>query len=269
MRSIARELVAFWVLLGFLAAFTTHPVLAGDTHFRYGHYFWTQVDSDTIEITIQNAWRRDGYSCVDAVTLSSNPCSPGDGLPQIGDIIAEFIGFTQFDWGDGTAPVGSPIGPLLFLVTSIDPDENWLFGLALNPASLPAVDTTLSHTYAAPGDYTAFTDSCCRISAAAGINEHINNPDGGYRMETIINVGALNDSPVSALPPIVRCPIDALCSFVVPGIDPDGDVLDFRLAGTAEASSFGAFIQPGPPDAPNAASIDATTDLPPVSGHST
>ena len=191
-------------LLVFLVAIFTNVARASDTHFRYGHFFWIQTGSDTIEITIQNAWRRNAYLCVDPVTLSVIPCSPGDGFPQVGDVIAEVMGFTQFNWGDGTAPIGSPIGPLLYLVTSIDPEENWLFGLALDPASLPNIDTTLSHTYAAPGDYTAFTDSCCRISAVAGIDEHINNPDGGYRMETIINVGTVNDSPVSALPPIVR-----------------------------------------------------------------
>lgn len=146
-------------------------------------------------------------------------------------------------------------------MNSIDLNNNWLFGLALDPASLPAIDTALSHTYAAPGNYRAFTDSCCRISAVAGVNEHINNPDGGYRVETIINVGTSNNSPVSALPPIIQCPINGVCSFLVPAADPDGDALRFRLSTSPEASSFGGFVQPGPPNAPNAASIDPATGL--------
>src|SRR3990172_1453331 len=226
-------IVALWVLFGGggEAAYAN-----GDphTHFRYGHYTWTQAGGNTIEVTLQNAFRRNGYSCRDLVSLGVVPCTGPDGLPGVGDVIAEFIGFTQFDWGDGSPSVGSPIGPLLYLVTSIDPANNWLFGLALDPASLPAIDASLSHTYAAPGNYTAFTDSCCRISRVAGVNEHINNPDGGYRVETIINVGTTNNSPISALPPIILCPIDALCTFLVPGADPDGDSLNFRLSTPAE-----------------------------------
>jgi hypothetical protein len=172
----------------------------------------------------------------------------------------EFIGGTTFNWGDGSPSTGSGLGPLLFQVTSIDPVSNWWFGLALDPASLPSVDTTLSHTYAAPGDYLAFLESCCRISAFSGSNAHINNPDGGYRVETLINVGSSNNSPVSVLPPIVICPIDALCSFPIQAGDADGDQLTYRLSTPTEAGGFLGFVQPGPPFAPNPAGVD------PVSG---
>jgi hypothetical protein len=195
------------------------------------------------------------------VSLSIVPCTGPGGLPGVGDVIAEFIGLTQFSWGDGSAPVGSPLGPLLYVVNSIDPANNWLFGLALDPASLPAIDTTLSHTYAAPGNYVAFTDSCCRISGIEGVNEHINNPDGEYRVETIVNVGTANEPPISALPPIIRCPIDAQCIFLVPGSDPNGDTLIFRLSNSLEASNSGGFVQPGPPYALHAASINLATGL--------
>src|SRR5206468_8050957 len=56
-----------------------------------------------------------------------------------------------------------------------------------------------------------------------------------------------------------------LCSFLVPGADPNGDPLNFRLSTLAEASSFFpasacpfTFCQPGSPFAPNAASISST-----------
>ena len=61
--------------------------------------------------------------------------------------------------GDGSASIGSPLGPLLYLVTAIDPANNWLFGQALDPAILPTISTTISHTYPANGNYTAFIDS--------------------------------------------------------------------------------------------------------------
>lgn len=238
----------------------------GHTHFRYGHYTWVPSGGNTIEFTLQNAWRRNAYSssngrCIDTVTLFSVPCSEPDGFPGIGDVVVEIQGYTLFDPGDGSGTVGSPLGPLMYLVTSIDPVNNWIFGLALDPTSLPAIDTTISHTYPSTGNFLAFTDSCCRISASFAGNDHINNPDISYRVETIVNVGTGNRSPVSSYFPIVLCPIGALCSFVVPGADPDGDTLSFRFSTSIEASGYSNFIQPGPPDAPNAASIDAVTGL--------
>lgn len=226
------------------------------THFRYGHISWTPGSGNTINFTIQNAWRHNGYtSCVNTTTLTLVPCNGPGGLPAVGDVIHEFIGATTFTPGDGSPPKGSGFGPFLYLVTAIDPANNWLFGLALDPASLPGppVDTTIEHTYAAPGDYVAAINSCCRISAFLLNNAHINNPDGSYRTETIVNVGTGNRSPSSALPPIVACAINTVCSFLVPGADPNGDPLTFRMATAAEAGS--GFRQPGPPFAPNAAAV--------------
>ena len=234
--------------------------LAYASHFRYGHYSWTAAGGNTVEFVIQNAWRRDGYGCRNpAAILIPVPCSGSGGLPGIGDVIIEFVGGTLLDPGDGSAPIGSPAGPLAYIVTSIDPVNNWFFGLALDPASLPAVDTTIAHTYPAAGTYLARTDSCCRISALFGGNFHANNPDGGYRVETLVSVGTGNRPPVSALPPIVSCPLNAVCSFLVPGVDPDGDAMRFRLSSPAEASSFGPFLQPGTlgSGAPNPAGVSA------------
>src|SRR5262249_26557732 len=66
--------------------------------------------------------------------------------------------------------------------------------------------------------------------------------------------------PVSTMPPIVICPQNALCTFAVPATDPDGDPITFRLSTPLEADTS-TFRQPGPPSAPNAASIDATTGI--------
>jgi hypothetical protein len=250
----AVAVTALWAVAG--------ASVASATHFRYGHYNWKPASTaNTIEFTLQNSFRRDGYSCVDPTTgtpstpPSPTPCTGPGGFPGIGDVFQETVGGTVFNTGDG-GQIGSPAGALLYKVTSIDPANNWLFALALDPQSLPSADTTISYTYSAPGNYTAFTDSCCRISQVAPPNAHINNPDGPYRVETTVNVGSGNSSPVSALPPIVICPIGAVCSFQVPGADPNGDNVRFRLSTSAEAG--GGFNQPGPPQAPNGASISSS-----------
>ena len=229
------------------------------SHFRYGHYSWVPVGGTTIEFTIQNAWRRDGYACYNPVALADVPCSVGDGFPQVGDVISEDIGGTTFGPGDGSPAISSPSGPLLYQVTSVDIASNWLFGVALDPASLPAIDTTVSHTYpAVGGNFLAFTESCCR-TGSDGANQHINNYGGDYRVETLVNVHTGNKSPVSILPPIVSCPINAVCAFPIPATDPDGDTLNFYLSSSAEAGT--GFIQPGPPHAPNAATVNSTTGV--------
>jgi hypothetical protein len=244
-----------WLLLvlvaGLWSLIASEGALA--SHFRYGHFNWRPAASaNTIEFTLQNAFRRSANPCVDPATSSTTSCSAPDGMPAIGDVIVEFTGGTTFNPGDASGTIGSPMGPLMYQVAAIDPANDWLFGVALDPASLPAVDTLVTHTYAAPGNYTGFIDSGARIT-------HINNSNGGYRVETLVNVGTqgANASPVSALPPIVLCPINGNCTFQVPGSDPNGDTLAFRLSTSAEASSSG-FTQPGPPHAPNAAAISST-----------
>jgi hypothetical protein len=261
-------LTAVWAMSG-----------AGDasaSHFRYGHTSWqpaAPAPANTIDFLIQNAWRRDGYfSCRNTLTLGFMPCTGPGGFPGVGDVIQEDVGGTTFNPGQGP-PIGGPGGaPLWYRVTAIDPANNWLFGSALDPASLPGpgTDTLVSKTYTAPGNYVAFIDSAARISATQAPNRHLNNPDGGYRVETLVNVGGGNRSPVSTLTPIVLCPINALCTFAVPAVAFGGDVLAYRLSTPAEASSFPpssnylgfscaqSFCQPGPPFAPNAASISSS-----------
>jgi hypothetical protein len=232
--------------------------------FRFGHITWQETSPGVVEFTIQNVWRRSAYGdeCVNPATELFIACSGAGGLPGVGDIILEAEGSTTFDPGDGSPAIGAPA--LMYLVTSIDLDANWILGLALDPASLPLVDTTIEHVYADEVVHRAFTESCCRLSALAEDNAHINNPDGTYRVETLVSVGATpvpNESPLAALPPLVVCPIDDVCSFHVPAVDPNGDGLIFRLAIGGEAGGLSGFTQPGPPQAPEAAEIDRTTGL--------
>ena len=98
------------------------------THFRYGTISWQPVagETNTIEFTIQSGWRRSSYStalgrCIDPATLLSTPCSEPDGFAGVNDVIVEFQGGTTFDPGDGSGLIGSTLGPLLYLVSQIDP----------------------------------------------------------------------------------------------------------------------------------------------------
>ncbi len=242
------------------------PALA--THFRYAHINWDRTVGTTVEFTVQGSFRRSASPsfnpCINVATNGVIPCSGSESpipLPMPGDVIREDIGDTMLFPGDASTPKGSPGGNgLYYLVTSVDPTNNWVFGQALDATSLPAIDTTIEHTYAAPGNYTARIDSCCRISPSVPPNAHINNPDLDYRVETNVAVGTSNSSPLSALPPIVICTQNSVCTFLVPATDPDGDTITFRLSTPPEADT-GAFTQPGPPDAPNSASIDPNTGV--------
>ena len=252
----------------------------GGTHFRYGHITAVPAGGLAIDYSVQNAWRRNAYSsfngrCRDVTVAGfpSVPCTGASNLPGLGDVINELQGSTDFLPGGGLPQINGLNGALLYLVTSIDAANNWLFGVALDPNKLPAAPvtaTSITVTYNAPGTYTARINSCCRISASLANNDHINNPDGGYKVEADVNVGTGDSSAVSALLPIINCPINAVCSFPVPGVDADGDTLNFRMSTPGEASSsspVGAcaalFCQPGDPGsgAPIPAGINPVTGL--------
>jgi cysteine-rich repeat protein len=250
------------LLLGALVLGATQDARA--THFRYTHISWSVVSGTTVAFTVQSSWRRNDTPsfnpCVNPSTNTVIPCT-GGGLPMPGDIIREDIGDTRLDFGDGSPTVGSGAsGGLFYLVTSIDPTDNWIFGLALDPSSLPTIDTTIQHAYAGPGTRIAQISSCCRIQANAAPNAHINNPEFDYKVQTVVTLTTNNSSATTALPPIVTCPQNGVCSFVVPATDPDGDTLTFRLAAPTEADGTN-FKQPGPPQAPIGATIDPVTGV--------
>ncbi len=173
-------------------------------------------------------------------------------MAGVGDVSQEQQGGTQFDPGDGSGLIGTPVAisgsrALLYLVTSVDTVNNWMFGVAVDASSLPlpagcgngnapsTCDTIIEHTYASAGLVTAQIEDCCRFSPCVAPNAHINNPDNGYRVQTTVDVGTGNSSPVSSLPPIIICPQEGVCTFTVPVSDDDLDPLSFRLATDAEA----------------------------------
>jgi len=265
------------------------------SHFRYGHIYWNAIHGEHVEFVVQMAFRRSeeflnrpptpdtplAFRCVDPFFATSNvvsiPCTglpdatTGRPLPGVGDIIFEEVGGTMFFPGDGSM-IGSPLkntqgmGPLLFLVTSVDITNDWLFTFALDPDSLPMIDFHIDHTYTTPGPWTAFVDDCCRLApagsdphAAIPTNVHVNNPDGGYRIETVVELWGHNKSPRTALMPIVCCEVDEVCEFQIPVVDPNRDRLTCRLSDSDEASSVRGFEQPGMPSAPNAATVGTDT----------
>ncbi len=252
-------------MLGWLAAV---PLPAHATHQRASLISWAPTSGNTVEFTITGAWRRSAYStanggCRDvndaiAPVLGNIPCSGGDGFASVNDVIVEYVGGTVFTPGEGS-DISSPLSALLYVVTSIDPANDWLYATALDPSSLPSIDTTISKTYSNSTPRTAFLQDCCRVSNTVGGNQHINNPDGSYRIETLVTPGTGNRPPVSTMPPIVLCPLNGICTFQVPGSDPDGDPVTFRLSTSTEASgSVSGFKQPGPTAAPNAATISSS-----------
>ena len=93
------------------------------THFRYGHLTWQPkpaVSATTAEFTLIAAFRYTGY-------FGSGP----GGTILVGDTFTEDIGLTGINFGDGNST-----GTLQFVVTSIDPINNWLLAQALEPGNL-------------------------------------------------------------------------------------------------------------------------------------
>jgi hypothetical protein len=106
----------------------------------------------------------------------------------------------------------------------------------------------VSHTYSGGSSWVASLSGCCRLGTSNG---HVNNPDGSFRVETLVTTQAAS-SGSSSSPPIVDCPIDGVCSFTVPFAPPGGATVSYRLAGGSES---GGLTQPGAPQATHEASI--------------
>ena len=200
------------------------------SHWRYGTLSWVQrpdLGPRTVQFNYRNAFRRSGY-----------PGTALDGFPAVGDVILEEIGFTGLDFGDGTAATGT----LQYVVTSINPAEDWLFVEALNPGTnTPGI----LHTYAANGSYLATSYSCCRISG-------LQNAGDTYGASTIVTVGTSNNSPVSNMVPIVNVSSGGTQTWTLLAADANGDPLRFRMADATETQGG---------DQPPGISIDPTTGV--------
>jgi len=248
MRRASQLIVLFGVLLGLSAA--ASPVLA--SHFRFGTLTWKKlpaVSPLTVEFTLTAAFRRDAYVG-----------SGSDNRVIVGDVFFEVVGATTLATGDFTVPF-DPNNQLRWEVIAMNLKQNWVIAKAeIEDPNAP--DKVLQFTYSAPNNggqpWVARVDSCCRTS----LPEHINNPDEGYRVESLVDLdpNKPNEPPKTLITPIVGCELNTVCQFFVLATDPDGDPMRWRLATPAEAGDP-SFVHPGPPNAPNALMVDPNTGL--------
>lgn len=201
-----------WMLLLLPSLFILNEQ-ASASHFRYGHLTWQRLSTtgNNVRFTLTCAFRRNDY-----------PGTGPNGSVAVGEIFSENIGQTGINYGDGGVT-----GTLQFKVISIDPIENWCLAQALEPGS--TTKTTLDHTYSASTNgglpWVAEINSCCRTLS------EVNNPDGCYRVSTLVETASGNRSPISSLPAIVNLPQTTAATFVVPAADADPNtILRFRLA---------------------------------------
>jgi hypothetical protein len=145
--------------------------------------------------------------------------------------------------------------------TIVDPVLNFGDGFSESPPlTVIAVDGNIiyteghvSHTYSGNGPFTATMGSCCRLQPSAG---HVNNSELFYSVHTLVDFVHASSSPRVSVAPIVFCPTSGVCSFAFAGTGADpGNHLRWRFATPSEAGDP-AFVQPGPPQAPNSATID-------------
>src|SRR6266508_656707 len=139
----------------------------------------------------------------------------------------------SFSFGDGTS--GTATGA----VTSVNVADDWFLA-----------DLSVTHTYSGPGPYTAFYNSCCRISTLKL------GHDQTLQMQTTVYPQSGNSSAVASMPPVVTVPIQTTTGFVVSASDINRDTLRYRLATTQEMFNSAPNSAIGQPPG---LSIDAST----------
>lgn len=218
-----------------LAAVGAFVLLTADeaaaTHYRFGVLSWEPTgEPNEVRFTGGQAWRRSAF-----------------GNPNVGQVIA---GESCMATGDGACKT------IRLRVTTVSVVNDYFVARFVGADGSDGI----LHTYPAPNNggvpWIASFSSCCRISLHSSGNFHVNNPDQSERLETTIDLSIPNSSPQSLLPPINPCPQEGFCSFAIPHVDADGDDVSFRLATTGEAGDAG-YKPPGPPQAPNAITLDA------------
>lgn len=154
------------------------------------------------------------------------------GFPEVGETIYD----PELSFGDGTFETPG--------MTILAADGDIIYTQA-----------HVTHTYPDAGRYTATMGSCCRLSASSG---HVNNGDLYYSVHTLVDLEKADSSPHIAVAPVVYCGTSGLCSFAFSGTGASaGNHLHWRLATPLEAGDEN-FVQPGPPYAPNAITVDPT-----------
>jgi hypothetical protein len=179
-----------------------------------------------------------------------------DIYPEAGDIIADGIGGTRLNFGDGTFSA-----VLRFQVIDFSVTGNYILAAALEPGG-NAIG--VPHLYAGAGPFRAFvahrdgvSPACCRLDNLA------NRAGGNYPLETRVSPFSGNAAPLATFTPVVRVPRSGAALFSFPAADPDGDAIRWRLAIENEASGLPGTRPPGsgPHARPPGLTIDAETGL--------
>ncbi len=174
-----------------------------DSHFRGGGLSWETLSGNTVEFSLEQTWRRSAF-----------------GAPNVGSVV-NAVGTLNFGAGQGSSNIN-------IVVQSINLGQDSFTGTA-----------TITKSYSSSGAFTAFFESCCRISPSSGLQ---NNTDGSFRMESVVTPGIANDPPKTSVPALVSVSDNHIVQFPIPAFDPNGDTISFRLATSAEAGS--GFTQP-------------------------
>lgn len=186
------------------------------SHFRSGTLTWDQTDLYSFTFSGQQSYR--------ASYLSN---------PAVGSVA--LVGTLNF--GDGTW------ASLYIKVLSLDTATDILVGEITDASGNP-----ISHTYpSVVANYEAFFASNARIAT----NDEFNQT--GYRSETIVNAGILNEAPVSSVPAVVQVADNAVFTYQLAAVDPDGDSLTFRVGDRSEFIGSGSG-----PVAPAGATVSST-----------
>ena len=192
-RLIAAVTTVVAMVLGLFAVSLATAPAASASHYRANQLAWHQGSAPReAEFHFNGSWRCTFYF--------NAPCAAAVGDTFSGPAI---------NTGDGHSFTPTMV------VTSVD--------VANDVVNAEAHD---SYTYASDGPFTAYAQDCCRLSSP----QHINNPDGDIRFETVVDFSKTTASPVGLVAPIVDCPINALCQFTVPAVDPDHQGLRWRLS---------------------------------------
>jgi hypothetical protein len=174
------------------------------SHFRFGTISWKVPDPQNAPLTVQFTVQ---------TAWASN-----------------FIGTTSLNYGDGQANVST---------------QGNAAGSGTDATGLTYVlrEYTVSHTYAAAGQYTAYFTDCCRI---AGL---VNGDQDSFRVETKIDLTPGNTGgPVSLAPAIIQMQVGGVRTYTLPSFDPDLDAVTCRFATAAEAGMTAASPIPAVPN---------------------
>jgi len=90
---------------------------------------------------------------------------------------------------------------------------------------------SFTHTYVGAGPFTAFFESCCRVSnLGSGQN------DQDFHIETVVSLTSGNTGgPVAQMPSIIQLQNGALRTFAIPVFDPDADAVSCVMSTPAQA----------------------------------